>query len=120
MRQHISPLPFAAALLALATARVPGQGLTKDVERQLLAVREGQRWVTPFWHLEPFAVRNGREIPLPDTLGANFAIGDSTAKAGTPEDYDALVGFWEFRFQNRNANGTFSPAFSGHWSFEKK
>lgn len=83
-------------------------------------VREGQRWVNPFWHLEPFSVRNGREIPLPDTLGANFAIGDSAAKAGTPEDYDALVGFWEFRFQNRNANGTFAPAFSGHWSFEKK
>jgi hypothetical protein len=61
-----------------------------------------------------------REIPLPDTLGANFDIADSARKSGAPTDYDALIGFWEFRFQNRNPDGSFSPAFPGHWSFDKK
>jgi hypothetical protein len=83
-------------------------------------VRDGERWVNPFWHLEPVSALSTREIPLPDTLGANFAIGDSATAPGAPDDYDALVGFWEFRFQNRNADGSFSPAFRGHWSFEKK
>jgi hypothetical protein len=84
-------------------------------------VRDGSRWVNPFWHLEPLgAAASLREIPLPDTLGANFAIGDSATTFGAADDYDALVGFWEFRFQNRNGDGTFTPAFRGHWSFEKK
>lgn len=83
-------------------------------------VRDGARWVNPFWHLEPPGARDGREIPLPDTLGANFAIGDSVLKAGTPEDYDALVGFWEFRFQRRTSDGSFGPVSRGHWWFEKK
>jgi hypothetical protein len=61
-----------------------------------------------------------REIPLPDTLGANFEIADSASKSGAPTDYDALIGFWEFRFQNRSPDGSFNPAFPGHWSFEKK
>jgi hypothetical protein len=61
-----------------------------------------------------------REIPLPDTLGANFNIADSASKAGAPADYDALLGFWEFRFQTRAPDGSFNPAFPGHWSFEKK
>lgn len=61
-----------------------------------------------------------RQIPLPDTLGANFSIADTATKAGTPEDYDAFIGFWQFRFQTRNADGSFNAAFPGHWSFEKK
>lgn len=82
-------------------------------------VRDGSRWVNPYWNLEP-GRGAAREIPLPDTLGANFAIGDSATHMGTPADYDALLGFWEFRFQTRNPDGTFNPAFPGHWSFEKK
>jgi hypothetical protein len=62
----------------------------------------------------------GRTIQMPDTLGANFAIGDSANKSGTPADYDALVGTWEFRFQSRDGQGRFQPAFTGHWTFEKK
>jgi hypothetical protein len=83
-------------------------------------VRDGERWVNPFWRLEPLGGSGAREIPLPDTVGANFAIADSATKPGTPEDYDALIGVWEFRFQNRNPDGSFGPAFRGHWSFEKK
>jgi hypothetical protein len=82
-------------------------------------VRQRDRWVNPFWRLGP-AAPPGREIPLPDTLGAAFSIADTTTKQGTPADYDALLGAWEFRFQNRQQNGSFAPAFSGHWSFEKK
>ena len=82
-------------------------------------VRGADGWVNPFWHLghSPGAAR---EIPLPDTLGANFSIADTASAPGAATDYDALVGFWEFRFQTRNSNGAFNPAFSGHWSFEKK
>ena len=83
-------------------------------------VRDGERWVNPFWRLEPLGGSGLRDIPLPDTLGANFAIGDSATKPGASEDYDALLGVWEFRFQNRNPDGSFGPAFRGHWSFEKK
>lgn len=61
-----------------------------------------------------------REIPLPDTLGANFDIADTATKAGSPADYDAMIGSWEFRFQGRNADGSFTGSFSGHWSFDKK
>ncbi len=82
-------------------------------------VRDGARWVNPFWRLEPIDAADTREIPLPDTLGANFAIADSATKTGTEADYDTFVGTWQFRFQNRNTNGSFSPAFRGHWSFEK-
>jgi hypothetical protein len=66
------------------------------------------------------ASAQGRAIQLPDTLGANFSIADSATKAGTAADYDALLGFWHFRFQNRRANGAFDAPFPGHWSFEKK
>lgn len=85
-----------------------------------LFVREGTTWVNPYWQLEVGARGGERAIPLPDTLGANFAIGDSASKAGTPADYDALIGTWEFRFQSRNGDGTFFPAFTGHWTFDKK
>jgi len=83
-------------------------------------VRDGDRWVNPFWRLEPLGGSGARDVPLPDTLGANFSIADSATKLGTPEDYDALLGFWEFRFQNRNSDGSFGRPFRGHWSFEKK
>jgi hypothetical protein len=66
------------------------------------------------------SAQSRREIPLPDTLGANFAIADSATKSGTPKDYDALLGAWEFHFQVRKPDGSFFPAFRGHWSFEKK
>lgn len=84
-----------------------------------LFVRQEDQWVNPFWRLAAPAPL-GREIPLPDTLGANFSIADSATKQGTPADYDALVGVWEFRFQTRNNDGSFFPAFSGHWTFDKK
>lgn len=83
-------------------------------------VRDGNGWVNPFWHLAAGNAANGREIPLPDTLGANFSIADTNTVVGTAADYDTLIGFWEFKFQPRATNGAFAPAFSGHWSFEKK
>ena len=61
-----------------------------------------------------------REIQLPDTLGARFAIADSARKLGSASDYDFLAGMWVFRFQGRNQDGTYFPAFTGHWWFEKK
>jgi hypothetical protein len=87
-----------------------------------LFVRQKSTWVNPYWQLESGAswANPGREILLPDTLGANFAIADSAAKAGTLADYDALLGAWEFRFQARRADGSFIPPFTGHWTFEKK
>ena len=83
-------------------------------------VRSGTGWVNPFWHLASGNAANGRDIPLPDTLGANFPIADTNTVVGAATDYDALLGFWEFRFQARSQNGAFAPAFRGHWSFEKK
>ncbi|HEV8150757.1 MAG TPA: hypothetical protein VGP61_11280 [Gemmatimonadales bacterium] len=68
----------------------------------------------------PAIAQGRREIPLPDTLGANFSIADSASKAGTAADYDFLIGFWHFRFQWRNPDGSYGDTFSGHWSFEKK
>jgi len=85
-----------------------------------LFVRQGSTWTNPYWQLEYNARGAEREIPLPDTLGANFAIGDSAKKAGTLGDYDTLIGTWEFRFQSRRPDGTFEPAYSGHWTFEKR
>ena len=85
-----------------------------------LFVKQGDTWVNPYWHLEGDARGASREIALPDTMGANFAIGDSATKAAALSDYDALLGTWEFRFQSRNVDGTFFPPFAGHWTFEKK
>ncbi|HEX4682737.1 MAG TPA: nuclear transport factor 2 family protein [Gemmatimonadaceae bacterium] len=82
-------------------------------------VRQQDGWVNPFWRLAPPQPPE-REIPLPDTLGAAFSIADSATKQGTAADYDAVVGVWEFRFQQRRPDGSFLPAFNGHWSFEKK
>ena len=61
-----------------------------------------------------------RQIVLPDTSGANFAIADSARLTGTPSDFDFLVGVWEFRFQQRNPNGTWNPVFVGHWFADRK
>lgn len=83
-----------------------------------LFVRQGATWLNPYWQLEP-GTGAEREIQLPDTLGANFAIADSSRMLGTPNDYDALVGTWEFRFQSRRADGAYWPTFTGHWIFEK-
>src|SRR6185436_121683 len=85
-----------------------------------LFVRQGGTWLNPYWQLEPGASGSGREIILPDTLGARVSIADTAAKAGTPADYDALLGTWEFRFQSRAKDGSYYPAFTGHWTFEKK
>ena len=63
---------------------------------------------------------DGRVIPLPDTLGANFSIADSATKNGDKTDFDFLVGLWQFRFQNRKADGTYQNAFTGHWSAQKR
>jgi hypothetical protein len=61
-----------------------------------------------------------RAIALPDTNGADFSIADSAKALGTQQDYGALFGFWHFRFQYRNRDGTFGDPFTGHWSFELK
>jgi hypothetical protein len=85
-----------------------------------LFVRQGTTWVNPYWQLEQGAIGAAREIALPDTLGANFAIADSAKAAGTLADYDTLLGTWEFKFQARRPDGGYWPAFTGHWTFDKK
>ena len=61
-----------------------------------------------------------RAIRLPDTLGANFAVTDTLTGKSAPADYDFLIGTWQFTFQARNRDGSFTPPFSGHWAFTKK
>jgi hypothetical protein len=61
-----------------------------------------------------------RAIQLPDTLGANFNVADSATATSAATDYDFLIGTWQFRFQSRRQDGSFSPAFTGHWVFTKK
>ena len=61
-----------------------------------------------------------RVVSLPDTLGANFAIGDSARRTGTPLDYDVVLGVWHFTFQQRNGDGTWGTPFTGHWTFRKR
>jgi hypothetical protein len=87
-----------------------------------LFVKVAATWTNPYWQIEPGEATEsvGREIILPDTLGANFAIADSAAMMGTPSDYDWLVGTWEFRFQNRRSATAWWPVFSGHWTFDKR
>jgi len=84
--------------------------------------KEGGRWVNPFWQLE-FAGKSSpaaRSIDVPDTLGAHVNVADSLKALGTPTDYDALIGMWEFTFQSREQDGSFGVPFKGHWTFEKK
>lgn len=64
--------------------------------------------------------RAPRAIPLPDTLGANFWVGDTLTGRSAPGDFDFLLGAWEFTFQSRNDDGSFAPPFKGHWVFSKK
>jgi hypothetical protein len=52
------------------------------------------------------------DIPVADTLGANFT--DTTGTAG-PDAFDYLIGEWTFRFQTRNQNGAFNPPRNGEW-----
>ena len=61
-----------------------------------------------------------RAIRMPDTLGANFAVTDTLTATSGPADYDFLVGTWRFTFQSRRQDGTFAPAFSGHWVVSSK
>ncbi len=62
----------------------------------------------------------GRAIALPDTLGANFAIGDSAHALGSATDFDFLVGTWHYTFQSRTPDGKFTPTFTGHWFASKR
>ena len=85
-------------------------------------VREKGRWLNPFWQLEfngPGALA-ARAIDLPDTLGAAVNVADSLKALATINDYDALIGMWEFTFQGRQPDGSFGTPFKGHWNFEKK
>ena len=61
-----------------------------------------------------------RAIPLPDTLGANFAASDTLTATSAPTDYDFLLGTWSFTFQARGRDGSFTPPFTGHWVFTRK
>jgi hypothetical protein len=54
-----------------------------------------------------------QDVPLPDTLGANFDI--TTPGTGGPDLFDYLVGEWDFRFQTREDGGRLTPARRGHW-----
>ena len=66
------------------------------------------------------SVHAPRAIALPDTLGTGISIADSATHTGTTADFNFLVGVWEFRFQTRRPDGTFNPAWSGHWFASKK
>ena len=61
-----------------------------------------------------------RAIALPDTMGANFNVADTLTGTSRPGDYDFLVGTWRFTFQARRQDGSFTPAFTGHWVFTRK
>ena len=119
---HITPSGH-SALVRSNYELIVESGSRRDTTRGRateLFVRQGATWVNPYWQLESGASDAGRDIQLPDTLGANFSIADSANKAGTLADYDVLLGSWEFRFQSRGQDGSFYPAFTGHWTFEKK
>jgi ketosteroid isomerase-like protein len=64
-----------------------------------LFVRQGGTWTNPYWELEERAAGAERDVPLPDTLGANFAIADSAKASGSSEDYDALDGTYRYAIQ---------------------
>ena len=85
-------------------------------------VRENGHWVNPFWELDfnmPSELA-ARAIDVPDTLGARVNVADSLRSPGTIDDYDALIGMWEFTYQGRQKDGSFGLPFKGHWTFEKK
>ena len=57
-----------------------------------------------------------RDVPTPDTLGANFK--HDSLGTSTPTDFDFLDGKWNIRFQGRKNSSSreFSPAQEGTWS----
>jgi hypothetical protein len=61
-----------------------------------------------------------RAIPLPDTVGANFAVTDTLTGTSGAGDYDFLIGTWRFTFQARRRDGAFTTPFAGHWVFTRK
>jgi hypothetical protein len=63
----------------------------------------------------PLAARaQVRDVPAPDTLGANFR--HDSLGTSTPTDFDFLDGKWNIRFQERQRSGAFLPALAGTWS----
>ena len=58
-----------------------------------------------------------RDVPTPDTLGANFKH-DSIGTSG-PTDFDFLDGKWNIRFQWRESSTRFAPARAGTWSAKR-
>jgi len=57
------------------------------------------------------------DINLGDTLGASFdpkAVGTATA-----QDFDFLVGTWDFQFQQRADSTTYRPTQTGRWEVTK-
>jgi hypothetical protein len=118
---HVSLNGDAAVVTSIYTLVTRGNG-RPDTSRGRaveLFVRQGGGWVNPFWRLSS-AAGFDREVPLPDTLGAHFSIADTLTATGSPADYDALIGVWEFHFQSRSGSTGFGPGFDGHWTFEKK
>ena len=55
-----------------------------------------------------------RDVPTPDTLGANFR--HDSVGTSTPTDFDFLDGKWNIRFQARRSATEFNPARAGTWS----
>jgi hypothetical protein len=52
-----------------------------------------------------------RDVPTPDTLGANFR--HDSVGTSTPTDFDFLDGTWTIRFQSRKSATEFNPAVPG-------
>ncbi len=69
---------------------------------------------------DPPSGRASRAVQLPDTMGADFSIADSASATSGPDDFDFLIGVWQFDFQQRRQDGTFNPPFPGHWVFDRK
>lgn len=113
------------ALLSADVQVVTGTASRSDTATgfvQELFVVEGGRWVNAYWRFVPTPLARGTtlEVALADTLGADFPLSDSATATGETTDYDPLVGTWEYRFQAREADGSFGSAIFGHWTFEKK
>ena len=61
--------------------------------------------------------QSAADVPTPDALGANF---DHTAVGkGTPQDFDFLIGSWNFRFQQRGDGNAYRPIQPGVWVTQK-
>jgi len=118
---HVNLTGDAAVVTSIYTlvTRSNGRADTTRGRAVELFVRQNGAWVNPFWQLSS-AAGFGREVPLPDTLGADFSVADSLTATGSPSDYDAFIGVWQFHFQSRNSPNGFGPGFDGHWTFEKK